>query len=265
MIETEDILTLSPDLLIGTGDAITGELVDLELDDVLGLSDDFPHELTLEVTPQLSFKDIPTIQVLEASPVFAAAPEYVVEIAEPAHAAVYAGTALALVPQRRSASTESPSEVQADTIPSVKEKHVVFSLGSIKYAVPMAQVLEVRELEHFTPVMNVPTWVLGITNLRGDIVSVVDLQKLAGGTEARSTAPAQNLIVVQTLQGELTTCLAVESIAGLVHASATEIQAVDRVFGDGLTPYTQGVVTQGEELLSVLNLESLLHSLEITQ
>lgn len=267
IVDTEDILTLSPDLLLGPTDAITGELVDFDMDDVLGLSEDFPHELPFQAGEALAFSEAPAIPAHEGkqeeeSPDLVAAPEFVGEVVEFA-------PAVALVAQRRTEEPDIHVAPASQTVPSVKEKHVVFTLAAAKFAVPMAQVLEVRDLEFLTPVMNVPAWVLGVTNLRGDIVSVVDLQKLAGVPAAEPemlSAPAiRNLIVVQTLNADLTTCLAVESIHGMVQAAPTEIQAIDRIYGDGLTPHTYGLIAQGEELLSVLNLESLLRSLEITQ
>jgi purine-binding chemotaxis protein CheW len=263
MIDTEDILTLAPEFLIDADDLVTGELMDLDLDDLLGLSDDFPHELPFHAPAPHNFSVVPDKVVRADSPAFAGAPEYIGELVEVLDT-------VALVPQRRQEAPPLNTEVAPVTAaPLDREKHVVFSVAGAKYAVPMKQVLEVRDLEHCTPVMNVPAWVLGITNLRGDIVSVIDLQKLVetggSGTELPATEPAQNLIVVQTRKGELTTCLAVERVHGMVQAAPSEIQAIDRIFGDGLTPHTRGLVAQSEELLSVLNLESLLRSLEITQ
>src|SRR5262249_36237275 len=79
---------------------------------------------------------------------------------------------LALVPTRRAEPLPS-----ADFVVD-QEKYVVFSLSGTKYAVPMSHILEVCELEHFTPVPNVPEWVMGITNLRGDIASIVNTRAL---------------------------------------------------------------------------------------
>jgi purine-binding chemotaxis protein CheW len=259
--DAEDILTLPLDFLSGTSNALVGELVDL--DEVLCLSEDFPLELPL------ASDQAPLLRVFGDGGTLTPPPEYLGELDEVLQPAPPPAAAVALVPQRRPAKHEVSLAVTALAAPHERARHVVFSLAGIKYAVPMEQVLEVRELEHFTPVMNVPAWVLGVTNLHGDIVSLVDLQRLlevpAGGSVSRAQVapPGRTLIVVQTLKGDLTTCLAVESVDGVVQAAVTEIQAVERIIGDGLTPFTRGLLAQGAELLSVLNLESLLHSLEI--
>jgi purine-binding chemotaxis protein CheW len=275
LTDTEDILTLPPDFLIHSGGTLPGTLLDLDMsmDDILSLSDDFPLDLPLQGPTPLTFLESPITHLMETNQTYAPGPEYIGEIVEDARPAA-PSTGVALVARARAVDVEIQDvEIEdaeaAEAVPDTLEKHVIFSLAGAKYTVPMEQVLEVRELEHYTPVMNVPAWVLGITNLRGDIVSVVDLQKLvepSAGDSGNSAArlSAHNLVVVQTLKGDLTTCLAVERVYGLAQAAPAEIQAVERIVGDGLTPHTRGLFAWGEELLSILNLESLLHSLEIT-
>ncbi|MES2818181.1 MAG: chemotaxis protein CheW [Pseudomonadota bacterium] len=53
-----------------------------------------------------------------------------------------------------------------------------FSLGEERYAVETRHVAEVLPLSQFTPLPNTPPFVLGIVNVRGHIVSVVDLRVL---------------------------------------------------------------------------------------
>ncbi|MGH9938768.1 MAG: chemotaxis protein CheW [Blastocatellia bacterium] len=169
-------------------------------------------------------------------------------------------TDLALVPTWRRDKAE-PTLSSAD-FAVAQEKYVVFSLTGTKYAVPMSHILEVCELEHFTPVPNVPEWVMGITNLRGDITSVVNIRALLN-TEPDEWSEARSLLVTQTLEGDITVCLAVERVIGLATVPISEIQTVDSVIRDRLTPYVRGVHAGAGGLLSVLNLESLLRSLEI--
>lgn len=147
-------------------------------------------------------------------------------------------------------------------VAETQEKYVIFSLAGAHYAVPMNQVLELGELEHFTTVPHAPAWLLGVTNLRGDIVSVVDLRVLFG-LEA-TDAPANNLLVAETLTGDLMTCLLVERIQGMASVAPSNIQPLDGLLGESLTPYTRGVYTHGAGLLSILDLEGLLRSLVLT-
>lgn len=294
MIDAEDILTLPseaplellPELLLENAEPredyfqLTG--ADFEDDDVLSLADESPVLQPLPQAREIQFRETTPLRRTEPLsakiplPAFASPdnfafehlselldlpPQTAQEALALAPAEQFEPSALAAELAARLAAVEIPVEP-----PFGAEKHVVFSLAGASYAVPMEQVLEVCDLEQFTPVINMPEWVMGITNLRGDIISVVDLRHFldnSADTAARRQ-PLRNLVVVQTQRGDLTTCLAVESMLGLAQAPATEIQKVERVFGDGLTPHTRGFFAQGDELLSMLNLESLLRSLEIS-
>lgn len=75
--------------------------------------------------------------------------------------------------ERALALAAEPGETQtlADSIEVVE-----FSLAHERYAVASAHVREVYSLENLTPLPCTPAFVLGIVNLRGEIVSVIDLR-----------------------------------------------------------------------------------------
>lgn len=295
MIDAEDILTLPseaplellPELLSEQAESLENYFqatrADFDVDDVLSLADDLPALRALPQAQQVQFRETAPLRCFD--PLSSKIPltaftgsddfsfEHLAEIVERpippprdsfalTPTAPFEPSSLAAELAASLASVDIPAEPLVET-----EKHVVFMMAGAKYAVPMEQVLEVCELEQFTPVINMPEWVMGITNLRGDIISVVDLRHFLDNTAevAARRQPLRNLVVVQTQRGDLTTCLAVENMLGLAQAPTAEIQKVERIFGDGLTPHTRGFLAQGDELLSMLNLESLLRSLEITE
>jgi len=171
---------------------------------------------------------------------------------------------MALIPVERVAAeaTGSPKMALAPASLFSQERYLVFTLAGARYAVPMSQVLEVAKLGNFTPVPNLPDWILGITSLRGDIVSIVDLRALLN-LEPEDHADNHNLLVTQTFEGDITACLVVEQVAGIAHVSASQIQTIDTVSDDRLSLYVRGVQVHDGGLLSVLNLEGLLQSLDI--
>jgi purine-binding chemotaxis protein CheW len=57
---------------------------------------------------------------------------------------------------------------------------VNFTIGEVSYGVPVEQVREVRDMQTVTPVPGAPTFVEGVTNLRGQIITVMDLRKRLG-------------------------------------------------------------------------------------
>jgi chemotaxis signal transduction protein len=72
--------------------------------------------------------------------------------------------------------------------------HVRLRIGAETYAIPVEHVLEVAELGEVTPVPGSPPEVLGVRNLRGQILPIVDLAQVFGIPTSRS---AQRLLVAQ--------------------------------------------------------------------
>lgn len=54
---------------------------------------------------------------------------------------------------------------------------VNFSVGDVRYGVPVEQVREVRDLNSVVPVPGAPSYVSGMSNLRGQLITIMDLQK----------------------------------------------------------------------------------------
>lgn len=58
-----------------------------------------------------------------------------------------------------------------------KRKYLIFSLGEDQFAVPLSNIKEVIGLTELTPVPNMPAFFRGLLNLRGRVISVVDLKE----------------------------------------------------------------------------------------
>lgn len=142
------------------------------------------------------------------------------------------------------------------------KKYIIFSLAEARYAVPINQVLEVGEAQRITPVPNVPEWVLGVTNLRGDIISVVDCGAFLQ-LHDKSTPEESSMCVVRNLKRDMTTSLMVDRIEGMLNLAENLIVRPQSSLEDQLYPYLRGVYYHEGQMLNVLNLEGLLSSMEL--
>ncbi len=203
----------------------------------------------------------------EAPPVFSA------PMAQPQTPQVFQEVAPTAAPEAATPAPIEPVPVESVPVESLAvapvavaatepEKHLIFALGELRYAVPLDHVVEIAELEQYTPVPNVPDWILGITNLRGDILSLVDLNALFG--ESTGEVPrGSSLLVAQTNAGDLTTCLVVDRVYGVVNVTPDQVQKLDQVANHTLAQHTRGYVHHAGDLLSLLNLEGLLRAFEL--
>jgi uncharacterized repeat protein (TIGR01451 family) len=141
---------------------------------------------------------------------------------------------------------------------------VVFTLAGTDYAVPIANLVETSRPLPVTPVPNLPEWVLGVANVRGDIVSLVDLRLFLG--LERCERPAQQRLLVVRARGEdMTTGLLVDQVRGLRRLPARNFEALAAPVTDRVGAYLQGLAEHGGRLLAVLDLDRLLLSPEMRQ
>jgi len=91
--------------------------------------------------------------------------------------ALPSGRARAIMDERARALAQPPEEVP----PAGEVMEVLaFSVGGERYAVETAHVRGVVRLDDLTPVPGTPGYLLGVANLRGEILAVVDLRALFG-------------------------------------------------------------------------------------
>jgi chemotaxis signal transduction protein len=141
---------------------------------------------------------------------------------------------------------------------------VVFTLAGTDYAVPIGKLVEMSRPLPVTPVPNLPEWVLGVANVRGDIVSLVDLRLFLG--LERCERPAQQRLLVVRARGEdMTAGLLVDQVRGLRRLPASSFEALAAPVTDRVGAYLQGLAECGGRLLAVLDLDRLLLSPEMRQ
>ncbi len=63
---------------------------------------------------------------------------------------------------------------------TLKGKYLTFSLGDEAYAVPIRYVIEINRVLEITPVPDFPSYIDGITNLRGKIIPIINLRRRLG-------------------------------------------------------------------------------------
>ena len=142
-------------------------------------------------------------------------------------------------------------------------RFVLLSLASAQYAVPEAFVTELERVPAITPVPHVPHWMRGVTNMRGDILSVIDLRAFLG-LEPHAPQSAR-MLVVRLLDEPFATGLIVDAVDRIVAVPAAQIAAPASPLDGPLAEFIGGVFHIGERLVAVLDLDRLLRSPEIRQ
>jgi chemotaxis signal transduction protein len=145
-----------------------------------------------------------------------------------------------------------------------REQHIVFTVAGTDYAIPIGRITEVGRLPGITPVPHVPDWMLGVANIRGDIVSLVDFRQFLG-LEPIPYGSTTRMLVVRDAPGEVTTALVVDRVRGLRFLEADQMMQPTSELQDQLVTYLRGVLELQGRLLVVLDPDRLLQSPEIRQ
>ncbi|SCY06432.1 chemotaxis protein CheW [Desulfoluna spongiiphila] len=138
------------------------------------------------------------------------------------------------------------------------EPYIRFRVDGVHFAVPLKHALEVGKLPGVTPLPNLPGWVSGISNIRGDVVSIVDLKAFFGRSPSAPPAGG-SMILLQT--HHLKVGFRVDRLDGIASLSEGEWTVSSNPFTKGdITPYLAGVAATGDSLLYLLDVKALLTS-----
>lgn len=140
------------------------------------------------------------------------------------------------------------------SIGSDAARFLIFSLNAEQYAVPLLKVKEVIALTETTPVPYSPAHFKGIMNLRGQVISVIDLRmKLK---MPRAEASTETAIIILDLS-PLSLGIIVDSVESVLAVNADEIQPPPDV-GNSDTRYITGVTRKDKKLILLLDIEKTL-------
>ena len=139
---------------------------------------------------------------------------------------------------------------------------ITFMLGEEKYGV---DILRVRELITYpvgavTPIPGMPAFIVGVLNLRGVVIAVMDLRirfRLSDAVYNRST-----VIIIVEVEGKQVG-LIIDPVSDVVHLEAEQVQSVEHLTAGIDSAYISGVVNVKESMVILLDVDHLLSAQEL--
>jgi purine-binding chemotaxis protein CheW len=142
-------------------------------------------------------------------------------------------------------------------------RFVRFTVGATAFAIGEMFVTELDRVPRITPVPQTPAWLRGVTNLRGEILSVVDLRTFLG--LGPTPAATGRMLVLRLPVEDFSLGLLVDTVDGIVALEDAAIHPPASTLEGALAPFLKGMAAVGDQLIAVLDLERLLHSSDIRQ
>jgi purine-binding chemotaxis protein CheW len=144
-----------------------------------------------------------------------------------------------------------------------RELHIVgFHVGRETYGVPITSLHEIVRVPEITAVPDAPDYLEGVINLRGKIVSVMDLRKRFGNKQA--TLKKQNRILVVEHAGKLAG-LIVDSASEVLKIASENVEAPPAAFQEGGLNCVTGLGKVNGRLIVLLDMTKLLAPASLTR
>jgi purine-binding chemotaxis protein CheW len=142
------------------------------------------------------------------------------------------------------------SEIHSDTVELAS-----FYVGEALCGMDILKVQEINKLIEMTRVPQAPEYVLGILNLRGEIVTIIDLGKKLGLKSTELNHKTRNIIV--NSNGEHIG-LMVEQISDVIQVEWEKVEPPPANIGDVQGKYFTGVFKTEDRLIGILDVEKVL-------
>jgi twitching motility protein PilI len=131
---------------------------------------------------------------------------------------------------------------------------IAFRVGRDCLVSQLGEVVEVLEFPVLSRVPRTRSWVLGIANVRGNLLPVIDLGGYLGG---EATAPGSRTRVLVIDHDGFYTGLVVDEVFGIRHFLQEEYTASDSTAAGYLRPYLKNGFRRGEQVWNIFNLHDL--------
>ncbi|MCK6262683.1 MULTISPECIES: chemotaxis protein CheW [Vibrio] len=152
-------------------------------------------------------------------------------------------------------SQSNEVEVRKDQSNDEVLQWVTFQLEEETYGINVMQVREVLRYTEIAPVPGAPDYVLGIINLRGNVVTVIDTRSRFGLMEGEITDNTRIIVIESERQ---VIGILVDSVAEVVYLRSSEIDTTPSVGTDESAKFIQGVSNRDGKLLILVDLNKLL-------
>lgn len=139
-------------------------------------------------------------------------------------------------------------------------RYVTFRLGDEVYGINVMQVQEVLRVTEIAPVPGAAHYVLGIINLRGNVVTVIDARERLG-LGSKEIDEFTRIVVIET-DTKMVLGILVDAVAEVVDLRTSEIESAPNVGNDESSKYIQGVASRDNQLLILVDIDKFLNNEE---
>lgn len=138
-------------------------------------------------------------------------------------------------------------------------QYLTFILDGEEYGVPILKVNGIQGFERTTPIPNAPAYVMGIINLRGEVVPIINLRKRFGLPEGTLDAHTVVIVVrVEQADKTRTVGLVVDAVADVYDIKDENLHSTPDFGGKISDTFVRGLGMINEKLVILLEIDNLI-------
>ncbi|MBN1952926.1 MAG: purine-binding chemotaxis protein CheW [Bacteroidales bacterium] len=142
--------------------------------------------------------------------------------------------------------------------------YLSFRIGNEYYAIHVCSVQSIIEYTRITKIPQTPAHFLGIINLRGEVLPVLDLRVRFGLTKPEITLDTCIIVVEIAIKGkQMLIGTLVDGVSEVIEIEKDSIDPVPSLGRDRFEPFITGFHHQQEQLLMILDIHKIFASEEI--
>ena len=145
-----------------------------------------------------------------------------------------------------------------DTVEAEKKskiEYVTLVAGGQSFCIEIKQIREIRRWSPVTILPHSPRHVLGVINLRGAVIPIVDLAAKLGFAEIQ---PTERHVIIIIALDDRTVGLLVESVSEILGVEADMVKDTPRSLEDTASKAVDGIIPSEEDMTKIINLRALL-------
>ncbi len=143
-----------------------------------------------------------------------------------------------------------------------KDKYLTFHLGKENYGIEIRHVIEIIVMQEITIVPDMPDFIIGVINLRGQVISVMDIRSRFK-LESRDYDDRTCIIVVKI--NDLSVGLIVDTVNEVIDIPESQMDPPPKTHSGVGSSYIKGMGKVGSDVKILLDIEKILYEEELEQ
>ena len=138
-----------------------------------------------------------------------------------------------------------------------KKQYITFSLGQERYGIELKEGKEILIPPEITRVPHTPTYVKGVINLRGGVITVLDFKDILGIENDQIYKEEDKRIIITNIKGIISGFM-VDQMQGILTFSSEDIETENK--NEMNSEFITGIYTEDSDVIPIIDLKRLILS-----